>query len=484
MQTLFRLSALVSAISLASSAWAADPATSFARYRVSYLGEDRFLVEAEFAQPTSRLDLNDHGATGRPTGQAASVRALQAFDAAGKPVAVDFVGQGTWQMNGAPAHRIRYELAADHDAVAWRAGKEEVASHFDDTYYFVGDAFFLVDYRWPVAPIDVEFDLPPAWRVTSPWPGVDNRIVAQGPDDLASNGFAMGSDPASSTRVGGMQLTWLSDSRVASATAAMVPLFERLPAAYTAFWGGAPGDRLNVFLLADRMTDGGAFKSSFAMRLDTPLRDAERPIWMHTLAHELMHIWMNWSNDGIGRSAGGSHYWFTEGFTDYLTIKLMRQAGLLDRDMTAQRIANLIRRYQLGRRLSPGLGLFAAGDHKHDNWELVYGGGAMVALLLDAELSRQAPDAFRDMLRRPQHLGGRALDGAALLAVLDEGSNGLASEVFKALDAGMSLSLIRQRLAKAGIGVEGFASDEVYVTFDACGKHGCPDSLWGPGEAQ
>ena len=482
MTTFHRLSFLAIALLLANSVHAADTAP-FARYRVHYLGSDRFRVEATFAQPTSRLDLNASSPPGRPDGQAASVKGLQAFDGEGRPVPIEFVGDGTWEMKQAPARRIRYELVADHDAVAWRAGKEEVASKFDRTYYFVGDAFFLVDYRWPVAPIAVEFELPDDWRVTSPWAGTDRHFVAQGADALGSNAFAMGADPARSAKVGDLQLTWLSDSRVADAAEAMVPLFERLPAAYTQFWGGSPGEHLNIYLLSDTMTDGGAFKNSFAMRLDTPLRKTEQPIWMHTLAHELMHIWMNQSNDGIGRAAGGSHYWFTEGFTDYLTIKLMRQAGLTDRDMAAQRIANLIRRYELARRLSPGIGMMAGGEKKHDNWELVYGGGAMVALLLDAELSQQSPNAFRDLLRGLQHEGGKAMDGAALLARLDEGSDGHASEIFKKLDAGMALSAIRERLGAAGIGVEGYASDEVYVEFAACRGDTCADNFWLSGQS-
>lgn len=446
------------------------------RYQVQYLGDDRFHVEARFAQPVTRLDLSDHGATGRPTGQSASVRELRAYDAKGKPIAIEFIGDGTWVMKQGTAGRVSYDLVADHDAVTWRAGKEEVASRFDDTFYFVGDAFFLVDYQGEKSPIELEFDLPAGWQVTSPWSGAGNRFFASNPDALGSNAFAMGRNLPSTVDIGGLRLTWLADSRVATASARMAPLFERLPATYTEFWGGTPGDRLNIFLLSDRMTDGGAFKNSFAMRLDTPLRESEAAIWSHTLAHELMHIWMNQSNDGIGRAPGGSHAWFTEGFTDYLTIKLMRQAGLIDQAMAAQRVANLIRRYRLGQRLSPGLGLFAAGERKHDNWELVYGGGAMVALLLDASLSNDSPLAFRDTLRRLQHLGGKPMDGAAMLAALDQGSAGRASEIFRALDAGLSLEALRQRLAASGIGVEGFATDEVYVALPACSKIMCPET--------
>ena len=66
--------------------------------------------------------------------------------------------------------------------------------------------------------------------------------------------------------------------------------------------------------------------------------------------------------------------------------------------------------------IARGVHLLGAGKEKHKHWELVYGGGAVMALLLDAELSRQSPDAFRDALRRVQHQGPVTLDAPALLS--------------------------------------------------------------------
>ena len=60
----------------------AQPA-ALTQYRVSYAGNDQFRVEASFAQPTTRLDLNSHQSKARPKGQAESIRGLRAFDAAG-----------------------------------------------------------------------------------------------------------------------------------------------------------------------------------------------------------------------------------------------------------------------------------------------------------------------------------------------------------------------------------------------------------------
>ena len=145
-------------------------------------------------------------------------------------------------------------------------------------------------------------------------------------------------------------------------------------------------------------------------------------------------------------------------------MKLMHEAGLIDDTLHGQRLANQIRRYAIGRRLSPGVTLVGAGKEKHKHWELVYGGGATMAMLLDAELSQVSPTAFRDALRRVQHQGAATLDAPALLKVLDEASGGRASRIMARLDAGMALADFRAALLPAGYSVEGFASDEVYVT--------------------
>jgi predicted metalloprotease with PDZ domain len=470
--------AIIAALAFATAlpAHALTPLSPVAKYRVAQESADAFRVEAEFDVPAARLDLNSHGSS-RPDAQAASVKDLHAFDADGKEIPFVFAGNGTWEFKAAPASRITYRLLADHDGATWQAGKDEVATRFDASYFFAGDAFFLLDYDWPQRPIEVDFELPDGWRVTSPWWTNGMHVVADNADALGTNVFAMGTDAAREVQAGGMQVTWLSDSRVQATEAALLPMMERVPRAYTEFWGAAPGDKLTVFFLSDPETDGGAFRNSFAMRFATPLRPSERIVWEHTLAHELMHVWMNNANAGIHITGDGSAYWFTEGFTDYLTVKLNRQAGLIDEAIADQQLANQIRRYEFGKRLSPDVSFAAAGKEKHKHWELIYGGGATLAMLLDAELSRESPTAFRDAVRRVQRTGGKVSDGPGLLALLDEATQGRASALMQKVDKGLVLDDLRALLAPAGFTVEGFASDEVYVGFGDCAAP-CPAAGW------
>jgi predicted metalloprotease with PDZ domain len=473
------------AFATALPAHALTPLSPVAKYRVVPESPDAFRVEATFDVPAARLDLNSHRSS-RPDAQAASVKDLHAFDAQGKEVPFVFAGNGTWEFKDAPASRISYRLLADHDAATWQAGKDEVATRFDHSFFFAGDAFFLLDYDWPQRPVLVDFDLPVDWRVTSPWRALPTTgatratILAADADTLGTNVFAMGTDAAHEVEAGGMRVTWLSDSRVQATEAALLPIMERVPRAYSQFWGAAPGEQLTTFFLSDPETDGGAFRNSFAMRFATPLRASERVVWEHTLGHELMHVWMNNANAGIPITGDGSAYWFTEGFTDYLTVKLMRQAGLVDEALANQQLANQIRRYEIGKRLSPDVSLGDAGKEKHKHWELIYGGGAFFALLLDAELSQQSPTAFRDAMRAVQANPGVRYDNATMLAMLDAHSNGRASALLAQVEKGMTLPQIRDALAPAGVSVEGFASDEVYVGLAPCTKEACASKFLRP----
>lgn len=263
-----------------------------------------------------------------------------------------------------------------------------------------------------------------------------------------------------------------------SRTPAFAPVEPRLHqllvgllAAYSNFWGSSPVDSLTVFAFADPETDGGAFANSFALRIATPFETIDRVAWPHWLGHELMHLW-----NGSGRirvADDGSTFWFNEGVTDYLAVKLMYRARLIDDALLKQRLANFVRRYELGRKISPGVNLSAAGAEKFKNWELIYGGGAMFGLLLDGELSKSDPQAFQRALRELYRQADQPYDQQRLMSVLNANSNGAAGNIVQWLDEGQSWSRIRERLRLLSIELSGVGSDEAYVDFAPCGRRVC-----------
>lgn len=446
-----------------------------ARYHVSFVGDGRFDVAAEFAAPSSRWDLAHFPIAARPEAQSASVRDLKAFDANGREVPVRYVGEGGFAVpEGQEAMSIRYSLLADHDAVDWNIGapgKDEVAAKFDKSYVFAGHAFFLLDWEMPRCPVTVDFDLPQGWHVTSPWAREGDQYRIEDSWGLGQNMFAMGEDVAEEVEVGGLTLNWLMDSKLGAVSGDIKQILSVLPGAYRDFWGEAPGSRFSVFFMSDYMSDGGAFWDSFALRFAVPLSAADRISWHHTLGHEVMHLW-----NSLGKKNGENVpelEWVNEGFTDYLTLKLMSQAGLIEPEMVEQRLANMVRRYVLAGRLTPDATLKTAGADKGKNWQAVYGGGAMVALLLDAELSRNDPDGLGRLLRSMRAQQGEGYDYERFMAVLDKETGGKGSEIVAWLDGRPSSADIVARIAKAGLDVSIFGIDEAYVRFASCDEGRC-----------
>lgn len=455
-------------------------AGTVADYRVRYLGGDQFGVELNSIEPSSGWDLAFFPVPDRPEGQAASVRDLRAFDRHGRAVDIEYVGEGRWETpEGVGATRLTYTLFADHDQVDWNdggPGKDEVGDHFDDSYVFAGHAFFLLDWDMPRCPVDVAFDLPGDWQVIAPWPQTDGGYRVADSWALGQNLFAVGADAPAQSEVGGLSLTWMMDSRLADLRPEVEAILSGLPQEYTEFWGGAPGDAFSIFFMSDYTSDGGAFWNSFALRIALPLSQADEISWHHTLGHEVMHLW-----NRLGRANGENVpelEWVVEGFTDYLTLKLMSRAGLIEPDMVEQRLANMIRRYRLSGLLTPNVTLRDAGVDKGAHWQLIYGGGGLVALLLDAELSQSDPEAFASVLRTLRDEPEVSADYDAFMARLDELTEGRGSELVSWIDTRPSNAELLQRLSRAGLDVSVFGWDEAYVRFPACGEHRCaPDFL-------
>ena len=451
-----------------------------AHYLVRYAGEDRFEVEAQFSSPRMRWDLAHFPTPDRPEAQATSVHDLEAYGEAGDALPIDYVGEGGWETE-AGATRITYTLLADHNQVDWNIqapGKDEVGDHFDESYVFAGHAFFLLDWGMPRCAVDVDFELPEGWRVTAPWPERGDGFRLEDSWDLGQNLFAMGLDAPRETETGGLSLTWLMDSRLGDIAPRAEAVLDVLPDAYTEFWGEAGGEAFSIFFMSDYMSDGGAFYDSFALRIATPANSADIVSWSHTLGHELMHIW-----NPLAKANGANVpelEWVNEGFTDYLTIKLMAQTGLLEPAMVEQRLANIVRRYQLAGRLNPGVSLEAGGLDKGSNWHAIYGPGALVALLLDAELSQSDPHAFRDALRALRQGLGSGYTYESFLAAFDAQTNGRASEIVAWVDARPSNGELIARFGELGMDLSIFALDEAYVRVQGCGDTPCLPAFLSP----
>lgn len=436
------------------------------RYHVSTSGDGVFTVEAKLDRPGAEFSQRGPSSPQRPLSASESIRGISGVTADGRTVALTYTDQDGWVTEGrSPVVSLSYRVVADHGEAEWEHGREEVAAHFDETFFFVGGIFFLIASEQADDPATITFDLPRGWNVTTPWPRRGDAYAVEKQWDIYSNAFAMGPDAAQHALAGDVEFTWLMSRDLAPLSGRVSDLMSEMPAAYADFFGGASIDKYTLFLFSDERTDGGAYRNSLAVRVAQPSDGLEQVVLTQLVGHETMHLWLG--ANGIHGEDPSELYWFTEGFTDYITVRLMHERGLISDDLRDQRMANFVRRALIGRQQSPGVSLAQAGERKGRNFAWVYGGGALVALLLDAEMSLTDPNGFRDMMRDLYRNSGEPYSIEQLLARMDEASEGRASEIIALVETDLGIPQVRSRLAASGIEMAGFTEDEIYLHLPA-----------------
>ncbi len=134
-------------------------------------------------------------------------------------------------------------------------------------------------------------------------------------------------------------------------------------------------------------------------------RIARSPYFKQTVAHELFHNWIG----GFLQAPDESTIWFSEGFTDYLSLWHMASIGEVSRDWFAERMMEID---EEARRES-SLGKIAFADPDVDwrdgdgpNETMAYKGGASLAFVLDVELREGGKTGLVQMIRDLMAKGG------------------------------------------------------------------------------
>ncbi|QNL19951.1 hypothetical protein HXX25_11805 [Hyphobacterium sp. CCMP332] len=467
---------LLAALSLSSAAQAqsscpADPIG----ISITPAGTDRFEIGVSAVGASGAIDISWGPAQGTVDGTADFLSDVVFNLADGRSVEATYLGQGSWTVPGDAETRwdgYRYTLTAGHDAARWDVGKEEVAYRFDDAFYFVMHSVLAVNYAWTDCHFDVRFDIPDDWQALTPWnEEAENHFAVASLNDLLRNLIVVGPglDPEM-IRIGGLDVVIVTEEAFSSARQEFRNVLVESLARYGQIFGDMPMDRYLVAFGADEMNDGGAFAQSFGQRLPAPFRAHETLMWARALAHETLHAW-------IGHAIEADPYselqWFTEGGTDYLTMKTLYRAGLVDADDVIFMIEGQIRRYFLGRISSGPISLAEAGENKQQNRQLVYGSGALFNFLLDAEMTAQSgPGAYEAALRGLYQADDTHYSEARLLAELDVVSDGAASEIHAWLNGPFNPFDVLARMDEAGLATSAFGPDEIMVRFAANGCSG------------
>jgi len=392
----------IAGMTLAWVGAATQPATADDRgnhYTLTINAEaTRAEVEADLWQSSNTLSMFDVSAVpGLPNGHVDLVENLEARDAIGNILSLRDLGEGDYAISGGQRIQLRYSVRLQHDDYVWPAGIEEVAYHTDEGLMIGGSRLFFADGETQMqGPITVAMKLPEGWRANTPWSlaeGSSNSVTTFAPSsrrDLLSNVMFLGTAHSETVDVGGVALTLVLGKRYVASKDLFVDLLRTQLASYRELFQADPLSKRYLIVINQGATgDGGAFSSSFSQFIKGDADTINRVNWGYVMAHELLHFWNGLSL--VPRD--DREEWFKEGFTDYLTITTLAKNGLIDETLLFKRLENVPRRYLLARMLQGlNMTLREAGKDKQPNRLLVYGGGSLTAIALDAELRHVSGD--------------------------------------------------------------------------------------------
>ncbi len=473
-----------SLVLFASQTFAQEVCTDDAvHYTVRYVDDGKFDVTARFSQSSGAFDVFDaENAAGDGSTSDFIKNVVLVTEGGDQPLA--YRGQGTWALEAGAASTpttIRYTVEARHETYEWRNGKEEIAYRFDDAFYFVGAQFFVLNFDLFNCAPEISFELPVDWDVAAPWPRISPSTYRPENGDLMMfNGFAMGPNLQTLDATFGEsgEVKFIFDKSLAPVARQAATDMNDVVKRYTEIFGGVADGDFMIFMTTDQGNDGGAFRNSFAQRFKAPVRESDGIVWRTTFAHETLHLWMGHTI----RPADGDIEWFKEGFTDYITSKALYADGVYNTSDYSKKIENIIGRYMISLAFGGPKPLVEASNDKGANRLTVYGGGALMALILDAEMTAELGEgAFERMLADVFAGSGERYTQARLMATLDRNSNGRASKILAEIDAGLNPFVLSDRLNPHGLELSVFTPEEMYVSFNGAGcksrKEPCPPAF-------
>lgn len=333
-----------------------------------------------------------------PNGLATLVEGLTVADDSGRQLAVTGPEGTAWTIADAPATPVtlRYAVRLDHNDYSWNFGADEVAYKRDDCLFFVSRSLLVQPGR--VGDVEVSFDVPIDWRISTSWPpvpGKPNTFLARRNRDLMETCILIGTHSERVVTEGDTRVTIAFGHEVdAYADAFDHGIKTSLNAFAKLFEDSPPSAFLITMNPVQRgMWGAGAFDSSISVLTPMRITGSDQQMVIHTIAHEIFHLW-----NGRKLKAKGQAEWFTEGVTDYMTWKVLRREGLIDQEMRLKQLKRDLAAYcnQAGQE-----SIARSGAQKSKYYSLVYSGGSTAAFAMDiyAQQATHGEKSFDDILR-------------------------------------------------------------------------------------
>jgi predicted metalloprotease with PDZ domain len=182
-------------------------------------------------------------------------------------------------------------------------------------------------------------------------------------------------------------------------------------------------------------------------------RSAEANQITRTLAHEGLHTWIPGRVGGMPDEDEAADYWFSEGFTDFFTGRVLMREGVWTPQEFADDLNDMLRAYgQSSVQREPNARVVADFWNDQDVQKLPYQRGRLLATIWDARLRAHGRDLDDVMLEmRERARAGDPLKAAAMFPIVMEAmGQDVAPDIAAHVDAGAPILLPEDVLAPCG----------------------------------
>jgi len=358
-------------------------------------------VEASLVPDEDIIFMNDEGDQGLTHGWSTFVHGLEVLDASGEPIGASYEPLSRWRLERIPTGpvTVRYKVLLQHDRFPLNFGDNGAAYARDGAVMWAGRALFVAGRK--DRDIEVIFDLPEGWVVSTPWALADDQpgtFLVSGTTDLVNSAFMAGKHIEQVVRKGNLELRLaLTGPQVTAAQDLFASELAKYLDYYETTIGSAPRRKMIVIAADSSYWGGEVMGRAISLSVGGEIT-ASNPMLAHIFAHEIAHLWgldMNFSDTNEEEL-----YWFYEGMlAEYLSYLANVRLGDIPEEMFLAQVADHHSKYRAA--WQPGLSMSTAGLEKAEHYDLIYSGGMMTAAALDlavrAETNNQ--QGLEDLIR-------------------------------------------------------------------------------------
>lgn len=314
----------------------------------------------------------------------------------GQPVKITSNGNANWSIHGEKGKKVdvTYSFNLNHEDHTWNSGIDGVAYQQDESIFISGRSLFILPSN--DGPYEVVFNVPDGWNVETPWSSKQNGNIhfqIENTEELTQSGMVVGKFDSFSIDRSGFELNFaVCSEKIKQKIDEFKKMGRSVFDYYICLMGDIPnihgsGSKKSLIVLGEgSRTDGEVLGRTVSILLKSDGNQMDDMIGRFIFAHEFFHLWTGKSI----RVQDNTMDWFKEGFTNYYTLKSLKQTGWLDEQVLYGVLNDLFYQRYIH---DEGLDQIALidGEAKHDHWGIIYGGGLFAGIAQDM-IIRSASD--------------------------------------------------------------------------------------------